>query len=1322
MIIDWNKLLKTEEGERAVFEQFCRHIILRYFNDCGIEDYNYNTPGAESYILITKSTDYHGVALNAGDVVGWQAKYWKGKDPNNSPLGKGHRDELVAGFTKAVECKGEKLKLWILCTPGNFDQNAYTTLKEQLEIVSSNCLIDPWSKGEFEALYLNEQDKYNGIFHYYFDGNFLGKRTIDSITKDTLEKLRNKYDVDLHVPSEMERQLLTVVDSEAAMQTLRKKIEQVVDGIRDDMKHHGMLKKDGYTHTQFTDRYFQLYDEEQKNRVALADALAPYLEKEDLLEHVQVILQIVNQFIEQRGHNIDEINKELRTIIQKSENHEMSASTSFYFEGHRDRIYEIDKLICRQQPGILNLDQTLRLLLKKIHSIFAEPGYGKTHFACSVAMNLLQRKPSLPVLFLQGRDFGKEKSLADIMAKKLNIASDTDMDSIMDMLDFMGERYKCRMPIIIDGLNEADPYTKRWKDDLVEVERRIQERSHLLLITTCRSQKDYISVIYGPDKVDEIENSYELSGIEPNEVKMAVKKYFAEYDIRPNPHPNLSEFQHPLLLKIFCQTNKGKHDFDITGTSLTESMMKYSKQMIEAVANKEHPDFEMRAYEIQKGLRNYARAIWESNKRDMPYVPDFYEKFDQNEYARGIVDEGCCTTEMEGTESYVHFTYDMIAGYHIAEQIIATHAEKADFISYVTEQQAKLFGEERHTYGQDIVKSLVFLVPEKYGEQWCALMPSMETITAMFENLDGVLASLTGIETLRTIITSKAKDAGIKEQLCKNIYRRVCVEHNLSHFREFLPLFAAMQPIEIDQYWNNRFVTYPQMQEMQGALHDDYMLETYEWDDIISCNIVMCGIMDREFREIYHKQLFAHTMRHFDDVSPDVFAKGLRIPDAFMFESVVTVLTGIGLRAEEKARYETVVELLEDYMREYTSNCVLLLDALETLYSYGAYRWGVAHDRTILSKNKTEKWKIVKCREVDTFGLFDYDFDKFNIRPLYSASYSSNFTIKQLSEQKVYGMLLTRCRQNGYDEEICAKLNKEAYEKASYRSSKHIGFGEKYGRFALMELYGWLILNSYINPVYKDTFRTELFDVDPSMPYFPKKCSLVSRSLMPKNRDDLGEWIMKDDIKVMKELFINQLPGYEGEWVMMHGRLKQEISDKYANYYISGHVELAKEKMSDKTIAKLEVVDSIDTDHTYGAEIGWRLLESREKDEYWDEERRLLGYYGFSSWSGSRYRYRNFEYLRTKWAVRFGLRFDVNTMIYYDQDGKEASAYFVNDSDLFFYFRKDIVDTILKETKSCLRFHIYERRVISADIPKERDVYPKKFEQRERDVIYRIEK
>ena len=106
---------------------------------------------------------------------------------------------------------------------------------------------------------------------------------------------------------------------------------------------------------------------------------------------------------------------------------------------------------------------------------------------------------------------------------------------------------------------------------------------------------------------------------------------------------------------------------------------------------------------------------------------------------------------------------------------------------------------------------------------------------------------------------------------------------------------------------------------------------------------------------------------------------------------------------------------------------------------------------------------------------------------------------------------------------------------------------------------------------------------------------------MPEKIEDLGKWIKTDDTNVMEELFIRELPGHNGEWIMLQGRLNQKISDKYAIYYLSGHVELANDKMADEAISKLEVVDAIDMVHMYAEEIGWRLFESRD-DDYWDKD------------------------------------------------------------------------------------------------------------------------
>ena len=206
----------------------------------------------------------------------------------------------------------------------------------------------------------------------------------------------------------------------------------------------------------------------------------------------------------------------------------------------------------------------------------------------------------------------------------------------------------------------------------------------------------------------------------------------------------------------------------------------------------------------------------------------------------------------------------------------------------------------------------------------------------------------------------------------------------------------------------------------------------------------------------------------------------------------------------------------------------------------------------------------------------------------------------------------------------------------------------------------------------------------------------------------------------MEQLLVRKLPNMDGEWVLLQGRLHQHIDDKYAIYFISGYAELVSSSLPDDAIQSIPTSDPITMSHVYAGELGWRVLDNCDvaKDE---DNRCLLAYYDFTNWSSSRYSYRGIEYLRTEWMLKLGLRFDVNTMTYYDENSHVASAYFVNDSDLFLYLRKDILDKLLRITDSALRLHIYERRMISREIPKEKDCFPNTYEQHERDVIYRID-
>ena len=76
-IINWT-LLKNHGDERLEFEHFCFHVASCMFEDYGKMEYFYNTPGSEFYIELKKPLTFGGKTYNQGDVLGWQAKYWRG--------------------------------------------------------------------------------------------------------------------------------------------------------------------------------------------------------------------------------------------------------------------------------------------------------------------------------------------------------------------------------------------------------------------------------------------------------------------------------------------------------------------------------------------------------------------------------------------------------------------------------------------------------------------------------------------------------------------------------------------------------------------------------------------------------------------------------------------------------------------------------------------------------------------------------------------------------------------------------------------------------------------------------------------------------------------------------------------------------------------------------------------------------------------------------------------------------------------------------------------------------------------------------------------
>lgn len=1310
--IDWRNIKKTSSGDRSEFEHFCDHIFVRHFGEMGIYERCYNTPGSESYIIVKQTTQYNGIELKAGDVIGWQAKFWLGtNDDTFTSIDSKRIEELKNCFKTTVQHK-PNIKIWVVCTPGQLLEKTWNSLQYKLVTVKSDCTFISWHKIVFEQFYINDLNKYNGIFHYYFSGQFLDTNVINSITNDTLETLKKKYDVDLHVPSEVEQSLHAVIDSNIANNLLKTTVRIVVEEVRNDMKQNSFVRT--HRRSKLPKAFIKLCNQEIQHRYDFVSQLTKYAEYESIANNVKQISDLLRQYYTDRQILIEKINNHIYQLLELPNNN--ISITQWELRAIKERIVKLEELITGTPKETYSLKQVIDLITEKVHAVFAEPGYGKTHLACSIANSLLNKKQ--PVFLLTGTKFRVDKDIHDILAHMLHLPTTSTLNDVMDVLDYIGECNNCKLAIIIDGLNESSPRDDRWREDLPALQRRVNERKHLLLITTCRSQIDYLQTIYGCSYISQIPCSYELGGLVLNNMEMAVSKYFKKYDIVPNSNPNLKEFTNPLLLKMFCEVNKGKRKFDLHGTSLTNCMQAYSNHMIDKIAGACGRGFSTKKYQVEIELNNLAQIIWENNLRQIKFA-DFIEVFSSEDDINTLLDEGCFSIEGHGVDMCVLFSYDMIAGYYVAKYIINSHSTKELLCEYITSHIEHLYGGERHTYAQDIIKNLLCLIPQKFGQQMWQLMPTLEIILSTIENIDYLLSDDNDARSFDDFIKQCLASDILKKKLCDSLFKRLYVERNLSKFSCFIPFFEKLTPGEIDQYWNSCFIEYSVLKQIEDLLHDEYVVNKYSSVDVVSCNIMLCGVVVPSYKEKYHTLLFFYILRHCNNSIFGLLRKALQISDYAIFESIVSILLGVAIRKEILEYTEIIINILEEYLQDYSSNYVLLLDALETLYSFVENKWGKICDRTILSKNQSEDWPITNCRESDLFGLYDYDFEKFNIRPLYETHYYTSVLKTHYSQEDINGMLLNRCITNGYDKDVCRQLNNQL-SKIKYRSVPELNFGYKYGRFALMELYGWLILNGIIEPLYSNTFRVELFDVDPTMPTFPTKFNFVTRSFMPDNVEVLGEWLERDNTQIMEHLFIRTLPKQESKWVLLKGRLTQKITDKYANYYISGQSEMLSNLLSDDIIQTLPIAESRTLNHIYAGELGWRRVDENDVITEENDDRRILDYYAFTSWSGSRYKYESFEFLRSEWAQKLGLLFDINTMTYYDADCKAAAVYFVNDTDLFFYLRKDLLDKLLEITESVLRFHIYERCMISHEISKEKDKFPKKFAQRERDIIYRI--
>ena len=1265
MQIDWNQLKQNMHSKEISFERFCFHYASILFKGYGQMTYPYNAAGSEFYLELTKPLEYEGRLYKKGDVIGWQAKFWLNhSDVDNSSLSSAHRTELKLGFIKTLE-RVPNLALWIICTPGQFKEDAYAVLKQDLKSLKHDVNIEHWHKPIFElAIVGPERSKYHGLWAYYFGKKTISKELLDNLTQTTIESLNRKFDVDLHTTTSFESQLLSIIDGDIALATLSDKI--VV--LKERLEHYISRWYDddgaryGSDFSKLGDEFESAFIDYENCVLNLARQIVLIGDNDDVDERYKAGMQ---SLVPGRKA-FDVFASKLQGVIRG-----LSTDLKQWVGYWGEDILEIKNLIFGTQDHREDsIEYVLKLRSARYFPVFAQAGYGKTHFACSLARKLLDKNH--PVILLTGGRFRNYKRPQEVLLSVLGMEDGSmSFEDLIEALDLLASNFSTeRLPIIIDGLNESFPNERVWADELPLIIKCIENTEHLILVTTCREKTEYIQKIFGRHTYDKVENASLLSGIECRNLLETIHKYFKKYDIIEESIADKTVFSNPLFLKIFCETHSHSSGILVNEHTLVESMKLYSDSLVANLSIKDGAVNRIVQYNICKGLLQLGRILWERNTRTVDYFEDFYPIF--KDHSENLLDEGLCfqVEQLSAQGGEVQFTYDLLAGYHIAQYLISETKNAEDLSALLNSDKTfkRLFGsqDELHALAEDIIRTLIVIVRERENQSLFEIVQGDTAFAKILEGLEIMRSNESEQIAIRLRLSSPI-NAEVKKSVARIAAEKILNNNSVSGISLLIPAFTQFTSEEFDLYFHERFLGYGLLTSSLACIKKN-LNEGISVTDAILSAVLLSGCFDLKRRHEILCLLVEYSRKNFQNLTA-IFSECIKFNDPYIREAVYLIIHGSVVGLGIKDDVLSAVQIITSDMTKHPTSNAVLLDYAESLLDYAKIVFKIDVNYNALWIAKDSAWHTTEFNKIWKSVIVDYDFEKYHIVPYSDIAYESHckYSVEELSN-----MLLSRMKHNGYNDEVYTSLRMSHSESTRYNQSVVRSITYKHLRAAHLELVGWLLLNGQISSEYKRTLRTTEIEVDPSFPSLCQRRQLITVSLLPRAVEDKSQWLDDEPLTFMRKYLNKKALNNGDELVLLYGYVLQKSEDKEAQFYWRSSARFVSKDAPKENMG----INAIGHSHLLASEIGWRNMEFTE-DDYNDLSSCLipLHHYEFSGWTENRSKNRSFYFIADKIRQDCGLEFNVKDMTYY-QCGKPATEHFQDDSSEFLYIKRELIEEI----------------------------------------------
>lgn len=869
----------------------------------------------------------------------------------------------------------------------------------------------------------------------------------------------------------------------------------------------------------------------------------------------------------------------------------------------------------------------------RLVAVIADAGCGKTELSAQLTAPTDERPAGI---LLHGADLHAGHSLDDLArCMILNGKPVPSFETLVAAVDAAGQRASRRLPIVIDGLNEAeDP--RVWKGQLASLGVTLQRYPFVLVVCTLRSPFAAETL---PDEVDRLE----MPGFEEGTTE-AVRRYFRHYRINPaDADLPWGLLGHPLTLRMFCEvTNPDRSrtvGVEAMPGSLTALFDRYLEQVAERIT--ELAPRSRRYYEsdVRSALNEIGLALWEENARSLDIARLRRRLGDEgrawNESIVRALEHDGVLLRVPGdrpSTGHIAVVYDALAGHLMADALFDQFGGR-EFAAWLRDPRTvtALSGglAERHPLATDIFRALVGLAPRRLHRRqlWPLLDEPLRT-DALYDaaRLEGAYLDHETVSQLAALVVQAP--TGPRDLLDRLWTTRAARPHPLD--ADFLDAVLRPMPVaDRDLRWTEW------VRSRQEEIMEDIQRLEQRWrtghnqdaGDRLRARWVMWTLTStvRLLRDHATRALYWFGCGDSDALF-DLTLGALSVNDPYISERMLAACYGVAMAFWADPRGTNVRSALPGLANKlvdsifapgapYPTRHVLTRDyalgviSLASMVAPGC----ILKDKLRFAEPPFDHLsspfppadEISDSKVAGAEEAIRMDFGNYTIGRLIPER--GNYDFKNTTYLKVRRQIEHRIVELGYSPtkfvEIDRAIGAEAWRAESQRTPKTDRYGKKYSWTAFFEMYG-IRFDEGTLPEWRAGERSSDADIDPSFPEHPRVWRPPLQNPFFGAPTKPRSWLADGPTPDYKKLlYLEEVDGQQGPWVLLDGHITETSKKDVRRVFTFLRGVLMADSQVRKSLAAFDSIEypgntaipePYEDCYTYGGEIPWSPRFARE--------------------------------------------------------------------------------------------------------------------------------